>query len=81
MRGRGVPPLVKKIVFGILAKVLFIQLDIPETNSKVKVWHGILLHSLVIICHMSYVTSYIVVTLHHTQGVISLLWGDMLLVK
>ena len=30
MRGRAVPPLVKRIVFGILAKILFIQLDIPE---------------------------------------------------
>lgn len=33
MRGRAVPPLVKRIVFGILAKILFIQLDIPEDCS------------------------------------------------
>lgn len=40
MRGRGVPPLVKKVVFGVLAKILFIQLDIAEgcscTKAKVK---------------------------------------------
>ncbi|XP_057378607.1 neuronal acetylcholine receptor subunit alpha-10-like isoform X1 [Daphnia carinata] len=33
MRGRGVPPMVKKIVFGVLAKLLFIQLDIAEGCS------------------------------------------------
>ena len=41
MRGRGVPPLVKKIVFGVMAKVLFIHLDIPEgcacTKTKVRI--------------------------------------------
>jgi len=38
MRGRGVPPLVKKIVFGVLAKILFIQLDIQDTcHCKKKV--------------------------------------------
>lgn len=40
MRGRGVPPWVKKIVFGVLAKVLFIHLDVPSggyTYTKAKV--------------------------------------------
>lgn len=40
MRGRSVPPLVKKIVFGGLAKILFIQLDVAEgcscTKAKVR---------------------------------------------
>ena len=39
MRGRGVPPLVKRIVFGILAKMLCIHLDVPDgcSCSKTKV--------------------------------------------
>ncbi len=40
MRGRGVPPLVKKIVFGVLAKLLFIHLDVSEgcsCSTKAKV--------------------------------------------
>jgi hypothetical protein len=38
MRGRGVPLFVKKIVFGVLAKILFIQLDIQDTcHCKKKV--------------------------------------------
>lgn len=44
MRGRGVPPMVKKIVFGVLAKLLFIQLDIAEgcsCSTKAKVWFTI----------------------------------------
>lgn len=36
MRGRSVPPLVKKIVFGGLAKILFIQLDVAEGCSCTK---------------------------------------------
>lgn len=30
MRGRGVSPMIKKIVFGVLAKALWIHLDIPD---------------------------------------------------
>ncbi|EFX76216.1 hypothetical protein DAPPUDRAFT_55424, partial [Daphnia pulex] len=36
MRGRGVPPLVKKIVFGVLAKLLFIHLDEFQQKNQME---------------------------------------------